>query len=113
FRFKFDVRRKDISLPIGPAGNQRLVAIPLIQAGAIGVGDDAALNVNESYTVTVIRGNSRGARLENAADGSTRFTKPVDNIGNKTIADYAAYAAQFVYDVDIPGCSEHGRVFVG
>jgi hypothetical protein len=114
FRFEFENKRKDISLPIGPPGNQRTVAIPLIQAGQIGVGDDAALNVQETYTVTLFRGNSpRGARLENASDGSTRFTKPVDNIGNKTIPDYDAYAAQYVYDVDIPGCSTPGRLFVG
>jgi len=114
FRFKFESTRKDISLPIGPAGNQRTVAIPLIQAGQIGVGDDAALNVQETYTVTLFRGNSpRGARLENAIDGSTRFTKPVDNIGNKTIPNYDAYAAQYVYDVNIPGCAARGRLFVG
>ena len=40
------------------------------------------------------------------------FVKPVDNIGNKTIANYAAYAAAHVYDINIPGCSA-GRMFVG
>ncbi len=40
------------------------------------------------------------------------FTKPVDNVGNKSIADYAAYAANHVYDVTIPGC-QPGKVFVG
>jgi hypothetical protein len=42
----------------------------------------------------------------------TVFTKPVDNIGNKSIPDYAAYAASHVYSVTIPGC-QPGRLFVG
>ncbi len=114
FRFKFESTRKDISLPIGPPENRRTVAIPLIQAGQIGVGDDAALNVQETYSVTLFRGNSsRGARLESVLDGSCRFTKPVDNIGNKTIPNYEAYAAQYVYEVNIPGCDTPGRLFVG
>jgi hypothetical protein len=40
------------------------------------------------------------------------FTKPVDNIGNKSIPDYEAYAATGLYDVEIPGC-DGGRLFVG
>jgi len=28
--------------------------------------------------------------------------KPADNIGNKSIADYAGYAGHFVYEVNIP-----------
>jgi hypothetical protein len=47
-----------------------------------------------------------------SADGSTTFVKPVDNIGNKTLADYAAYANDHIYDVSIPGCGD-GRLFVG
>jgi hypothetical protein len=42
----------------------------------------------------------------------TVFTKPVDNVGQKSIPDYAAYAASHVYDVRIPGCGD-GRMFVG
>ena len=44
------------------------------------------------------------------------FTKPVDNIGDKTFGgagNYAAYANQYIYNVNIPGCSTPGRVFVG
>ncbi|HZN53799.1 MAG TPA: DUF4331 family protein, partial [Candidatus Polarisedimenticolaceae bacterium] len=71
FRFDFDVKRKDIALAIGPAGNQRTVAIPLIQAGQIGVGNDAALNVQESYTLTVLRRGRRTADGERATDRAT------------------------------------------
>ncbi|MES2563114.1 MAG: DUF4331 domain-containing protein, partial [Pseudomonadota bacterium] len=33
-------------------------------------------------------------------------------IGNKTLPDYPAYAAQHLYNINIPGC-EPGRMFVG
>jgi hypothetical protein len=118
FRFEFDVKRKDIALPIGPKGDQKTVAIPLIQAGPIGVGDDGALNVNESYTLSVIRRDARGherdaVRVKDHQTGGDRFVKPVDNIGLKTIPNYDAYANQFMYTIDIPGCATAGRVFVG
>jgi hypothetical protein len=37
----------------------------------------------------------------------------VDNIGVKTMPDYAGYAAKHVYNVNVPGCSHAGRLFVG
>jgi hypothetical protein len=45
--------------------------------------------------------------------GASRFDKPVDNIGAKTIADYPAYAAKHLYSVRIPGCAQPAKVFVG
>jgi Domain of unknown function (DUF4331) len=36
----------------------------------------------------------------------------VDNIGQKSIPDYAAYASSHIFNVAIPGCAP-GRVFVG
>lgn len=41
------------------------------------------------------------------------FDKPLDNIGNKSISNYAAYAAKHVYNVNIPNCAKPGRMFVG
>ena len=77
----------------------------------------ATCSCGESYTV------QRGARrppqpamrqsVTNAANGSARFDKPVDNIGTKTIPDYAGYAAQHIYSVNIPGCGMPARLFVG
>jgi hypothetical protein len=45
--------------------------------------------------------------------GVSTFDKPVDNIGNKSIPNYAAYAAKHVYAVNIPGCATPARMFVG
>lgn len=115
FRFDFASEVKGIALDVGPEGETQSVAIPLIQAGPISAGDNSTLNVIERYKAGVVRGDRRGASVNaiaNAADGSTSFVKPVDNIGTKTIADYDAYAAQYVYDINIPGCSA-GRMFVG
>ena len=54
--------------------------------------------MTQTYTVKMIQGNRRtgvAKYLTNAADGSTIFTKPVDNIGNKTLPDYTCYADQY------------------
>ena len=120
FRFRFKNEIQDLSLAIGPEGNQRTVAVPVITTvpGGIGPGvlDRNGLNVIETYSVELIRGDRRnkGRELTNAAGGMepTVFTKPVDNVGSKSIPDYAAYAASHIYDVAIPGC-QPGRLFVG
>jgi hypothetical protein len=120
FRFQNDLRK--IALAIGPEGAKKSVAIPLILAGQItgDAGTDplnpAVLNVLESYTVDVVRGDRRTgerASITNSATGAVRFAKPVDNIGLKSIPDYEAYARNFVHEIRIPGCEVPGRVFVG
>jgi hypothetical protein len=115
FQFRFQNALKDIALNVG--GKQ--VAIPLVQSGPIAAGNTANRNVAETYTVDLVRGDRRAGQhfpIRNAANGSTAFTKPTDFIGVKTfgsVAGYAAYAAQYVYNIDIPGCSGTGRMFVG
>jgi hypothetical protein len=112
FQFRFKNNLKDIALPIGGSS----VSIPLIQAGSVSDPAAAALNLNETYTVDIVRGDRRGgqrASVTNAAGGSATFDKPVDNIGVKTIPDYASYAAKHLYSVNIPGCGTAGRLFVG
>ncbi|MDQ2778769.1 MAG: DUF4331 domain-containing protein, partial [Pseudomonadota bacterium] len=111
FQFKFSNAFKAISIPIGNV----TVPIPLTQAGTVSVPNDPNLNVNEKFTLTLIRGDRRtgNAFVVNNPSGGAVFDKPVDNIGNKTIADYAGYAAQHVYTVAIPGCAMPARVFVG
>jgi hypothetical protein len=112
FQFRFKNSLKGITLPVGGKN----VAIPLIQAGQVSDPKAAALNLNESFSVDVVRGDRRSgmrAAVTNANGGGTSFDKPVDNIGTKTIPDYTAYAAKHIYNVNIPGCAMPGRVFVG
>lgn len=99
-----------ISLNIGG----KTVAVPVINVGQITAGNNAALNVFETYSVTLVQGDRRtGAKtqLGNTASGMT-FTKPVDNIGAKSLPNYDAYANQYIYTLNLPGGAT-GRVFVG
>ncbi len=116
FQFRFKSTSSAAALSVG--GMQ--VKIPLIDAGpSPSAGAPPVLNVNETYTLTTVMGDRRtgtAAAASNATGGSTTFTKPVDNIGDKTFGgagNYATYANQFIYTVNIPGCSTPGRVFVG
>ena len=84
--------------------------------GTVSNVKDANLSSAEQFTLTLVRGDRRNgtaSAVTNAVGGSATFDKPVDNIGPKTIPDYAAYAAKHVYTVNIPGCSTPARVFVG
>lgn len=113
FQFRFNNTNKDTQLKIG----DKQVAIPLIQSEPISAVNPASLNVRETFTARVTRRGGSGGAITNAsganATGTGTFDKPVDNIGTKTIADYAAYAAQHMYNVSIPGCNAPGRMFVG
>ena len=112
FQFKFKNTLKSIALPI----QGKSVPIPLIQAGVVTDRNSPALNLNETFTVNIIRGDRRtgaSAALTKTSDGSATFDKPVDNIGTKTIPDYLNYAAKHIYSVNIPGCATPGKVFVG
>lgn len=113
FQFRFTNTNKDAKFTVG--GKQ--VSIPLvINGGAIDAVNAAGLNVRETYTVILVRGDRRGGSrtaLTNASGGGAVFDKPVDNIGMKSIPNYAAYADRHIYAVNIPGCATPGRMFVG
>ena len=113
FRFRFFQSAKFITVPSGGQD----IPIPLVNAGPIGAGDTDKLNVERSYDVQCIRGPvddpQETSFVTQAGDGGAKFEMPMDNIGNKSIPDYDAYADQFVYDVTIPGCSTPGRLFAG
>lgn len=116
FQFRFRNRLANNGAGVSLNVGGKSVGIPLIQAGTVANVKDANLQLGESYTVNVVRGDRRRGNVQavtNAASGSASFDKPVDNIGRKTIADYAGYAAKHVYTVNIPGCGMPGRVFVG
>lgn len=108
FQFRFTNTSKNLTVP---AGGQN-VAVPLLNIGPVDKAGKT-LNVQESYTLTVVRRTGAHALAENVTSGGTTFWKPVDNIGEKSIPDYASYANNFMYDVSIPGCPIAGRVFVG
>ncbi len=116
FRFRFRSILKDIALDIGPPGNTKSVSVPLRNVGPIFAGNTDALNEIEVYKVEVItgpvHGGGGGTFLSNASTGATQFVKPVDNIGNKSLPNYAAYAASRTYDVQFPDGSI-GRLFAG
>lgn len=101
------------------------VAIPLINAGTIGLADGGFTlaptgfqGQRETYTVNVVRGNRRtgtSTPITNVNGGSATFAKPLDNIGSKTFPgnSYANYARAHIYDITIPGCATPGKLFVG
>jgi len=114
FQFQFKNNFKNIKLPIG----NQMVGIPLTQAGMVSAPNDAALNVNEQYTVNLVRGDRRTGTVAalTRTTGGAVFDKPSDYIGTKTLgnrAAYDSYAGKHLYNVNIPGCAMPGRVFVG
>ena len=123
FRFRvFEGREHEggfLGLLVGPPDNRQAIPIPFINGAPFGV-DDTTLktNLKRDYYVRVIRGaldnpNRSLGFVTEARAGSAKFGMPLDYIGEKSIPDYEVYAAQFVYDIQIPGCSGDGRLFVG
>jgi Domain of unknown function (DUF4331) len=112
FQFRFTTVDQGLAVTAGG----KSIPVPLINIGPVSAGNTSAQNVSETYTLTLVRGNRRTGTVQPVTDadsGASVFTKPLDNIGAKSIADYASYAASFVHNITIPGCSKPGRVFVG
>ncbi|MDB5937139.1 MAG: hypothetical protein JWQ01_4483 [Massilia sp.] len=114
FQFRFKNTSKKTALNIG--GKQ--VLIPLINSSTISGVNPGSLNVRETYSVDMVRGDRRGGTRTHLAaltGGATEFDKPVDNIGDKTFGGagaYEAYANLHMYDINIGGCG-NAKVFVG
>ncbi|QWT21172.1 DUF4331 domain-containing protein [Bacillus sp. NP157] len=111
FRFRFNNHDKNLTVPAGGVNQSQ----PLLNIGPVTAADQSNLNRLETYSVEVMKGDSpvwRGQPLSNVKGGNV-FTKPVDNIGNKSIANYEDYASHYVYEVRIPNCPATGRVFAG
>jgi hypothetical protein len=120
FQFRFQNalanNNNGIALPIGPSGNQKMVGVPFVNVGAVSATNQSSQNLLETYSIKIVRGDRRTGTAQditNASGGATVFKKPLDNIGNKSIPNYAAYAAAHIYTINIPGCTGTGRVFVG
>jgi len=114
FQFNFKDVTNDLKVPVGG----KMTSVPLKNIGQIGpyVTDTANVSVRQTYELTLMRGDKRrGAShpVRHAGTHRATFEKPLDNIGTKSIPDYASYAAAHVFEVDIPGCSTTGRVFAG
>lgn len=103
FQFRFNQKLKDIQLPIG----DKKVSVPLSNIGAITVGGEN-LQTTESFSLTMVKGDRRkGTRTVLGT-----YDKPFDNVGNKSVPDYATYASNFVKTVNFGSCGQ-GKVFVG
>ncbi len=114
FRFKNTLANAGAGVNLSVGG--KMVNIPLVQAGAVANVSDASLQLAETFSVNVVRGDRRKGTVQAvtaASGGATTFAKPVDNIGVKTIPDYAGYAAKHIHNVTIPGCNMPAKVFVG
>ena len=128
FQFRFNNALANngagVAIPVGvqaDGGGGTMVAVPLTNVaqftnndGGFGPGQ----NVRETYTVNVVRNGRRsgaGSPVTNAVGNGTTFIKPFDNVGSKTFPanSYSAYARQFIYSVNIPGCNVPANLFVG
>ena len=97
------------------------VAVPLKNVGGVTSADDSALNFKESYNVTMVNGDRRSgtkSAVVSANSGDSTFSKPFDNVGNKTFGAeaYDTYANTFIHDITLSACptgAQDGRVFVG
>ncbi len=119
FRFRFDneLAAGGKGLAVNAGGKQ--TPVPLINIGPLSANDTSNLNVNESYSVSLVRGNRRTGNPQNithATSGAKVFRKPTDFIGTKTFGSveaYAEYARAHQYDIKLPGCNANARMFVG
>lgn len=114
FYFRFYNKTRGLTVPAGGMD----IPVPLSNIGPFGSdpSQDASRNVLEQFQVVSIDDSSRRNRTlfaKNPSNGGIRFDKPFDNIGNKSIPQYAKYADSMISRIQMPGCAGEGRVFVG
>lgn len=117
FRFRFMRMSPFAALEVGNAGATETVAVPLVNIAPIGPGlGVAGANERRFVRLQLIRGPvdapTSVTDVANPATGRFLFGVPLDNIGDKSIPAYEAYARNFIHDIDVPGCGL-GRMFVG
>lgn len=108
YEFRFTNQFKNIAIPV----NGVQVAVPLSNVGPFTYTDTSALNVIQSYSVTVKTPNST-TQAVNPFGRSNFYPKPFDNIGTKSIANYGSYADAHIGLLSYNGCAAAGRTFVG
>ena len=118
FQFRFTNRLADNNRgqKLDIDGSQ--VAIALKAKGPISADDTSNLGFTESYTLTLVRGDRRRGNASSitGVSGNTSFGKPYDFVGTKTfksVEGYKAYARSFIHTINVPGCNQPGKVFVG
>lgn len=118
FHFRFFNKFRNLRVPVG----DRLVHIPLSYIGPFGSTEEQKANRNVVETYALVTSHERAdnpnAQPEtmvatNLSRTGNLFPKPFDNVGNKTIADYEAYADSHIQRVAFNKCAGEGRVFVG
>ncbi|PAV25128.1 hypothetical protein CF392_12590 [Tamilnaduibacter salinus] len=117
--FRFDLTTITNNLTV-TSGSEDVV-VPLKNIGGIGpsAGDTGAVQSRQEYQVSVVQGDRRNGNVQTATNittGTDTFRKPMDNIGDKSFGgtdEYAAYAQNHIYQIDLPACGTNGKVFVG
>jgi Domain of unknown function (DUF4331) len=112
FQFRFTTVTQGLAVMAGT----KSIPVPLSNIGPLSSTSNATQNVYETYTLTMVQGNRRtgtATPVVDATTGSKTFAKPFDNIGAKSIPNYATYAGSFIHSITIPGCTTPGKVFVG
>ena len=112
FYFRFYNKTRGLTVPVGGMD----IPVPLSNIGSFGsnASQDGSRNVLEQYQVIAMQeGSNRTGIAKNLSDGGVKFDKPFDNVGNKSIPEYAKYADSAISRIEIPGCAGEGRVFVG
>ena len=111
FEFRIKNTYRNLTVPV----NGVSVAVPLSNIGQFGstaTANDGVKNLIETYSVTMVRGGKVYPGT-NLANGGRSFRKPFDNIGTKSIPNYAAYANSHISRLGLGGCAGEARVFVG
>ncbi|MDX2147423.1 MAG: DUF4331 domain-containing protein [Planctomycetota bacterium] len=114
FSFRFNATLDALALNVGG----QTVPVPLYNIGAIAnlPGGSPNLNIEESYTVDLIRGDRHRGRTTRLTTpgGESRIRKPADNVGAKSFPQgYENYARTFITELVLPGTTQTARVFVG
>ena len=111
FHFRFFNEFRNLTVPV----NGTSVAVPLSNIGPFGSdpSQEGNRNVVETYALVTSHGRRNFSVARNLSGGGRIFPKPFDNIGNKSIPEYAAYADRHIQRVGLNRCAAEARVFVG
>src|ERR1700760_1196720 len=84
YQFRFTKTTQGLAVMAGG----KSIPVPLTNIGPVSTTDYSAQNVLESYSLTLVTGDRRhgtATPIVDAGSGSATFSKPLDNIGAKSI----------------------------